>query len=229
MTSTTLIPRLVLASTSKYRKELVSRLRVPFECAAPELDETPLPHEAPIVVAQRLALAKAQAIAATLKPSLTSLNGATYIIGSDQVLDLHGEALGKPHTHANAVAMLQNMRGQTMQFHTAVAVVRRNQANQVDIAVGVDTVRVRIKALSDAQIETYLRLDTPYDCAGSCKSETLGIALCDSIDSSDPTSQIGLPLILTLKLLSQLGYEVLDYAGTADTDTHGYPPISPQK
>jgi septum formation protein len=194
------VPHLILASTSKYRKELVSRLRVPFDCVSPQVDETPLNHESPLALAQRLALAKALAVAKD-KPS-------AFVIGSDQVLDLGGEPLGKPHTHENAVAMLRRMRGQTMQFHTAVAVVHGD-----DVRTGVDTVGVRIKPLTDAQIETYLRLDTPYDCAGSCKSELLGIALCERIDSQDPTSQIGLPLILTLKLLSDLGYEVLDHAG----------------
>ncbi len=215
-------PLLVLASTSKYRKELISRLQVPFTCLAPDVDETPLANEAPLALAQRLALAKAMAIANTQlsqplpsSPSLQSLQPVdrmAYIIGSDQVLDLDGVALGKPHTHENAVAMLRQMRGKTMQFHTAVAVVRCiNQ--QLTVETGTDTVRVQIKHLSDAHIETYLRLDTPYDCAGSCKSETLGIALCEHIASNDPTSQIGLPLILTLRLLKQLGYDVLDYAG----------------
>lgn len=194
-------PHLILASTSKYRKELVSRLRVPFSCHSPDVDETPLAHETPLALAQRLALAKAQAIA--------SQHPQAYVIGSDQVLDLGGEPLGKPHTHANAVAMLRRMSGQTMQFHTAVAVVHGSQ-----VRTGLDTVTVRIKPLTDAQIETYLRLDQPYDCAGSCKSESLGIALCERIESVDPTSQIGLPLILTLRLLSELGYEVLDHAGS---------------
>ncbi len=192
---------LILASTSKYRKELVSRLRVPFSCHSPDVDETPLAHETPLALAQRLALAKAQAIA--------SQHPQAYVIGSDQVLDLGGEPLGKPHTHANAVAMLRRMSGQTMQFHTAVAVVHGSH-----VRTGLDTVTVRIKPLTDAQIETYLRLDQPYDCAGSCKSEMLGIALCERIESVDPTSQIGLPLILTLRLLSELGYEVLDHAGS---------------
>ncbi len=173
---------------------------MPFICLSPEADETPLPGETPLVLAQRLALAKALAIA--------KLHPRAYVIGSDQVLDLGGEPLGKPHTHANAVAMLRRMSGQTMQFHTAVAVVHGQQQRS-----GLDTVTVRIKTLSDTQIETYLRLDQPYDCAGSCKSESLGIALCERIDSVDPTSQIGLPLILTLQLLAELGYEVLDHAG----------------
>ncbi len=193
-------PHLILASTSKYRKELVLRLRVPFECLSPQVDETPLTHETPLALAQRLALAKAQAVSKDYPKA--------FVIGSDQVLNLAGEPLGKPHNHANAVAMLRSMRGQTMQFHTAVAVVHGSE-----VRTGIDTVNVRIKPLTDAQIETYLLLDTPYDCAGSCKSESLGIALCERIDSQDPSSQIGLPLILTLQLLADLGYEVLDHAG----------------
>jgi septum formation protein len=198
--NTVTAPHLILASTSKYRKELVSRLRVPFDCISPQVDETPLANESPLALAQRLALAKALAVA--------KLHPNAFVIGSDQVLDLGGEPLGKPHTHDNAVAMLRCMRGQTMQFHTAVVVV-----NGEDIRTGLDTVSVSIKPLTDTHIETYLRLDMPYDCAGSCKSELLGIALCERIDSQDPTSQIGLPLILTLKLLSDLGYDVLDHAG----------------
>jgi septum formation protein len=195
-----LTPDLVLASTSKYRKELVSRWRVPFRCVSPDVDETPLAGETPQQLAQRLALAKAQAIA--------TQNPLAYVIGSDQVLDLGGEPLGKPHIHANAVAMLRRMSGQTMQFHTAVAVVHGSHSR-----TGLDTVTVKLRTLTDTQIETYLRLDQPYDCAGSCKSESLGIALCERIDSVDPTSQIGLPLILTQHLLSELGYEILDFAG----------------
>lgn len=196
------MPQLILASTSKYRKELVSRWRVPFTCASPEVDETPREGETPLLLAQRLAIAKAQAIA--------KLHPMAFVIGSDQVLDLNGEPLGKPHTHANAVAMLRRMSGKTMQFITAVAVVHGDA-----VQTGIDTVNVTIKPLTDVHIETYLQLDQPYDCAGSCKSESLGIALCERIDSIDPTSQIGLPLMLTQRLLANLGYEVLDYAGNA--------------
>lgn len=189
---------LILASTSAYRKELLSRLRVPFDCQSPHVDETPLPNETPLALAQRLALAKAKAVA--------QAHPQAYVIGSDQVLDLHGQSLGKPHTHTNAIAMLRRMSGQTMHFHTAVAVVCGDAVRH-----GVDSVKVTMRALSDEQIETYLRLDQPYDCAGSCKSESLGIALCERIDSQDPTSQVGLPLILTLNLLTQLGYELFNH------------------
>jgi septum formation protein len=195
----TTTPQLILASTSPYRKELVSRWRVPFSCVSPLVDETPLAGESPLALAQRLALAKALAVA--------QQHPQAYVIGSDQVLDLGGEPLGKPHTHTNAVAMLRRMSGQTMAFHTAVAVVRG-----AAVRTGLDTVTVTMKPLTNTQIETYLQLDAPYDCAGSCKSESLGIALCARIDSVDPTSQIGLPLILTAALLSQLGYDILDHA-----------------
>jgi septum formation protein len=194
------MPALVLASTSKYRAALLERWRVPFSCVAPQVDETPQPHETPLQLAQRLAQAKAAAVA--------QLHPAAYVIGSDQVLDLAGEPLGKPHTHANALAMLRRMSGHTMQFHTAVAVMHGEH-----VRTGIDTVSVTVRSLTDAQIDTYLHLDQPYDCAGSCKSELLGIALCERIESIDPTSQIGLPLILTQSLLSQLGYQVLDHAG----------------
>lgn len=194
------MPQLILASTSKYRKELVSRWRVPFGCISPDVDETPLALETPLVLAQRLALAKAHAVA--------KQHPQAFVIGSDQVLDLNGDSLGKPHTHAKAAAMLRRMSGKTMRFHTAVAVVRGDA-----VSSGVDTVTVTMRQLSDAQIETYLHLDQPYDCAGSCKSESLGIALCERIDSGDPTSQIGLPLILTQQLLAQLGYDILTHSG----------------
>jgi septum formation protein len=194
-------PALILASTSVYRKALLSRLQVPFACVSPLVDEKPLPLESPHALSQRLALEKARAV--------SKLHPNAYVVGSDQVLDLNGQALGKPHSHSNAVTMLSQMSGRTMQFHTAVAVV-----HGLETRTGIDTVTVTFKQLSQAHIETYLQLDQPYDCAGSCKSELLGIALCERIESQDPTSQIGLPLILTLRLLNELGYEVLDHAGS---------------
>ena len=198
-TPTQVIPELILGSSSRYRRELLARLCLPFRCVSPDVDETPQPAETPLVLAQRLAFAKSQAIAA--------LHPQAYVIGSDQVLDLNGEPLGKPHTHANAVAMLRRMSGQTMQFHSAVTVSLGART-----ASGVNTVRVTLKSLSDAQIERYLAIDAPYDCAGSLKSETLGIALCERIETDDPSSQIGLPLILTIELLSQLGFDVMQHA-----------------
>lgn len=189
------MPRLILGSTSRYRRELLERLRLPFTCVPPEVNETPLAGEAPRDLALRLALQKAQAVA-RLHP------GAT-VIGSDQVADLQGEPLGKPGDHARAVAQLQRMRGQTVVFQTALAVVCQDSGfAQTDLAA----VRVRFRDLSDAEIERYLRQEQPYDCAGSAKSEGLGIALLEAIDSDDPTALIGLPLIRTCKMLRAAGW-----------------------
>ncbi len=185
---------LVLGSTSLYRRELLQRLRLPFTVAAPAVDETPLPGEPPAQLAQRLALAKAHAVA-TLHPE-------AVVIGSDQVADLAGQPLGKPGDHARATAQLQRMRGHTVVFHTAVAVVcHASGFVQTDLA----PVRVRFRELSDAEIERYLRAEQPYDCAGSAKSEGLGISLLEAIDSDDPTALIGLPLIRTCRLLRAAG------------------------
>lgn len=189
------IPRpLILGSTSRYRRELLQRLHLPFEVAAPEVDETPQPQESPHALALRLALAKARAVA--------QRHPQAVVIGSDQVADLAGEPLGKPGTHEHAVAQLQRMRGQTVVFQTALAVVcLATGFEQHDLAA----VRVRFRDLSDTEIERYLRIEQPYDCAGSAKSEGLGIALLDAIDSDDPTALVGLPLIRTCRLLRAAG------------------------
>jgi septum formation protein len=189
---------LVLGSTSRYRRELLSRLNVPFEVAAPDVDETPLPNEAPAALAQRLALAKAQAVAAKFPQAV--------VIGSDQVADLHGKPLGKPGTHERAVEQLRKMRGQTVIFQTALAVLCLETGfAQQDIAA----VRVVFRDLSDAEIENYLRIEQPYDCAGSAKSEGLGIALLERIDNDDPTALIGLPLIRTARMIRAAGVKLL--------------------
>ena len=191
-------PQLVLGSTSPYRRELLTRLRLPFIVAAPGVDETPLPAENPHDLACRLALAKAHAVAGRFP--------AAVVIGSDQVADLDGQALGKPGSHARAAAQLRQMSGRLVVFHTAVAVVcHASGFAQVDLT----PVRVRFRALEDLEIETYLRAETPYDCAGSAKSEGLGIALLDSIDNDDPTALVGLPLILTCRLLRAAGVDLL--------------------
>ena len=189
---------LVLGSTSRYRRELLSRLNVPFEVAAPDADETPLPGEPPALLALRLALAKAQAVAAKFPQAV--------VIGSDQVADLHGQPLGKPGTHERAVVQLRQMRGQTVIFQTALAVVclETGFAEQ-DIA----EVRVVFRELSDEEIEKYLRIEQPYDCAGSAKSEGLGIALLERIDNDDPTALIGLPLIRTARMIRTAGVKLL--------------------
>jgi septum formation protein len=183
---------LILASTSRYRRELLDRLRLDFRTVAPEVDETPLPGETPAVLAQRLALAKAQAVA--------RLHPQAIVIGSDQVADLQGQCLGKPGQHDKAVAQLRAMRGHQVIFQTAVALVAPGLVQQ-ELA----QVRVRFRDLTDEEIERYLRAEQPYDCAGSAKSEGLGIALLESIDSDDPTALIGLPLIRTCRLLRLAG------------------------
>jgi len=188
----------VLGSTSVYRRELMARLRIPFDVAAPDVDETPQPGETPQALAGRLALAKARAVAARYPQAV--------VIGSDQVADLSGEPLGKPGTHARAVQQLQRMRGRTVVFQTAVAVVCLESGfEQSDIA----PVRVRFRDLSDDEIEAYLRAETPYDCAGSAKSEGLGITLLASIDNDDPTALVGLPLIRTCRMLRAAGVRLL--------------------
>jgi len=189
---------LILASTSVYRRHLLERLRLPFDVIAPDVDEAALPHESPEALARRLALAKAQAVA-TLYPG-------SVVIGSDQVADLNGQALGKPGRHARAVAQLQRMRGQAVIFQTAVAVVcQATGFAQTELA----SVKVQFRDLTDAQIEAYLLAEKPYDCAGSAKSDGLGIALLARIDNDDPTALVGLPLIRTCHLLEAAGLKIL--------------------
>lgn len=180
-----------------YRAELLERLRLPFIKARPEVDETPLPNESPSALAQRLALAKAQAVA--------SVNPSALVIGSDQVADLNGQPLGKPGNFERAVAQLTAMSGQLVIFHTAVALVCHESGfSQQETAV----VRVRFRDLSREEIERYVRAEEPYDCAGSAKSEGLGVSLLASMDNDDPTALIGLPLITTCKLLRAAGVVV---------------------
>jgi septum formation protein len=188
----------ILGSTSRYRKELLSRLRIPFEVAAPEVDETPFKDESPAELALRLALAKAKAVAEKFPHAV--------VIGSDQVADLEGTPLGKPGNHPNAVLQLQRMRGKTVIFQTALSVVCLETGfEKTDIAA----VKVKFRHLTDAEIETYLRAEEPYDCAGSAKSEGLGIALLDAIENDDPTALVGLPLIRTCQMLSAAGVKLL--------------------
>ncbi len=191
-------PELILASTSRYRRELLERLRIPFRALSPETDETPLPGEAPAALAQRLALAKARALAARFPDAV--------VIGADQVADVDGRALGKPGDHARAVEQLRTMSGRTIVFQTALAVVRASTGLAEVRRVPVP---VRFRTLVDAEIEFYLRTEQPYDCAGSAKCETLGIALLEAIESDDPTALIGLPLIATCTLLRAAGLDPL--------------------
>lgn len=191
-------PSLILGSTSRYRRELLERLRLPFEVVAPQLDETPQPGEQPIALAGRLALGKAHDVALRRPDAV--------VIGSDQVADLDGQPIGKPGNHQNAVNQLRAMRGRTVIFHTAVAVVRPATSYEGVLTV---PVAVRFRDLSDVEIQVYLHAEQPYDCAGSAKSEALGIVLLEAIESDDPTALIGLPLIATARLLREAGLDPL--------------------
>ena len=191
-------PTIVLASTSRYRRELLGRLRFSFEVQASQVDEAPLVGEAPRSTALRLAVAKAQEV--------QSRRMGAVVIGSDQVAEIDGVSIGKPLTHAAALAQLERMQGKQVIFHTALAVVGpRPEALQAD---SVPTT-VLMRRLPRDALERYLRLDEPYDCAGAAKIESLGIALVASVESSDPTALIGLPLIRLTAMLADAGIEVL--------------------
>jgi septum formation protein len=190
--------KLILGSTSIYRRELLGRLRIPFSVESPHVDEAALPGETPEMLAQRLALAKAQAVAARFPEAI--------VIGSDQVADLDGTALGKPGEHARAVLQLRQMSGKLVIFQTAIAVVCLESGFcQQALA----PVKVQFRHLSESEIENYLQAEKPYDCAGSAKSEGLGIALLERIDNDDPTALVGLPLIRTATLLRAAGLDLL--------------------
>jgi septum formation protein len=198
MASDTSAPALILASTSRYRRELLERLRLPFQALSPEVDETPLPGEAPAALAERHSQAKARAVAERFPDAV--------VIGADQVADVDGVAIGKPGDHERATAQLRAMSGRTVVFQTALAVVRASTGfAQVQRA----PVSVRFRTLGDDEIEFYLRAEQPYDCAGSAKCETLGIALLEAIDSDDPTALIGLPLIRTATMIRAAGLDPL--------------------
>ena len=189
---------LVLASTSIYRCELLRRLQIPFQTAAPAVDETPLPGESAKQTSWRLSREKAQAVAANYPDAL--------IIGSDQVALLGDEQIGKPLTHENAVRQLRAMRGQSVNFYTALTLLNaRTGEMQTEIAENC----VSFRELSDDEIESYLHKEQPYHCAGSAKSEGLGIALISRIEGDDPNALIGLPLILLVSMLKKQGFSVL--------------------
>ncbi len=190
--------QLVLASTSRYRRELLSRLGLRFECADPGVEERSLPGESTSAVAARLAQAKARAVAARFPQAL--------IIGADQVASCDGAILDKPGTHANAVRQLTAMSGRTARFDTALALLDTHSGA---VSARLVPCLVHFRRLSAAQIEDYLRREQPYDCAGSAKSEGLGIALIARIDCEDPTALIGLPLIALSEMLAQAGLPVL--------------------
>jgi septum formation protein len=195
-------PPLILGSTSVYRRELLSRLKIPFECHSPGVDETPQPGERAVDLVVRLARLKAQAVA--------ERHPDAWVIGSDQVALLpdaaqHGRILGKPGTAAKCVEQLQACSGRTLAFITAVAVVNRRTAALVEF---VDTTRVTYRHLDPATIERYVSRESPLDCAGGFKSEALGITLCESIESDDPTGLIGLPLIRLSAVLRDAGFDL---------------------
>lgn len=190
--------QLILASTSPYRRELLSRLKIPFEVFAPDLDETPLPGETPVQTATRLAEAKARVAGARFPEAL--------IIGSDQVATLDGMQLGKPHTHENATRQLRMMRGRSVVFNTALCLYN-SQSGTVQNRLVPFTVTFR--DLSDAQIEHYLTKEQPYNCAGSAKSEGLGIALIARMEGDDPNALIGLPMIALIDMLQNENFPII--------------------
>lgn len=187
-------PRLVLASTSIYRRDLLARLQIPFETASPDVDEAALPGESPVATAQRLSLAKAKAVAQAFPDAL--------IIGSDQVAYLGEQCFGKPYTRERAVEQLRTMRGRTVIFHTGLCLYN-SASGRVQLA-GVPT-EVGFRQFSDEEIERYLDKEQPYHCAGSARSEGLGIALLDRMRGDDPNALIGLPLIALCTMLRAEG------------------------
>ncbi|MBU3607672.1 Maf family nucleotide pyrophosphatase [Polynucleobacter nymphae] len=186
-------PPLILASTSVYRRELLERLRIPFEVVSPKVDETPLNGESTLELALRLAKAKAIAVSKD--------HPNAWVIGSDQVADLCGAAIGKPGNFERALAQLQLMRGQKVTFHTALCLMKGDTQTTLNVPT-----EVTFRKLSDESLESYLLAEEPYDCAGSAKSEGLGISLLESIKSDDPTALIGLPLIALTGLLRDAGF-----------------------
>jgi len=201
---TTVTHPLILASSSPYRRELLSRLRLPFFIVSPDIDETPRPQEDPKALALRLAQTKAHVVVAQYPGHI--------VIGADQAASLHGEPVGKPGDRASAQQQLRALSGQSVVFHSALCVVLDERL----IVTEVPTTCV-FRPLTDAAIERYLNIDTPYDTAGSAKAESLGIALMQSMESADPTSIIGLPLIALTHLLAQFGLDPLEHASLLPT------------
>lgn len=192
--------RIILASGSAYRKELLTRLRLNFDVISPDIDETPLANETPSETALRLAQAKAQAVA--------KLSGPCLIIGSDQVATLDHEQIGKPGDHARALAQLKKMRGRVVIFHTALCLLDTRPGSATQRQVDTVVTAVTFKDLPDAELDAYLHSEQPYDCAGSAKNEGLGIALLDRIQSDDPTALTGLPLIALSRMLRAAGIQI---------------------
>ena len=195
--STAPTPRLILASSSAYRKELLSRLQLPFEAISPDIDETPAEHETPEQTALRLAQQKSLAIARHQPGAL--------IIGSDQVATLDGEQIGKPGNHDNALKQLMKMRGRRVIFHTALCLLDNRQPLTPHSQIENVQTFVTFRHLSESELDAYLRIEQPYDCAGSAKNEGLGIAILEKIESTDPTALTGLPMIALTSMLRQAG------------------------
>ena len=186
---------LILASTSRYRRELLGRFGLPFQAVRPEVDETPLAHEVPSALAVRLADAKARAVAERFPDA--------WVIGADQVAEIDGQGLGKPDSFERAADQLAAASGRSLQFHTAACLFRRSDRRA---HVFSDLTVVRFRTLSSLEIERYLHAEQPYDCAGSFKAEGLGISLFEAIESRDPTALIGLPLIALAQAMRQAGF-----------------------
>lgn len=189
---------LILGSSSIYRRELLQRLRIPFETVSPEIDEAPLPGEIPEATALRLAKAKASKIAATYPDAL--------IIGADQVAVLNGVQLGKPLNHANALQQLRFMQGKEVMFYTAISLLN-SRSNHLQTRIV--PFRIKFRQLSDQQILNYLNKEQPYHCAGSAKSEGLGIVLIERMTGDDPNALIGLPMIALVDMLANEGVAVV--------------------
>jgi septum formation protein len=190
--------KLILASSSPFRRELLSRLMLPFEVAVPDVDETPHPHESPQALVERLAILKAQTVASTLRDAL--------VIGSDQVAVHNGEIVGKPLTHERAVEQLKTASGKTVMLYTGLALINASSGR---VQSEVVPYGVSFRTLSETQIKTYLRKEQPYHCAGSVKSEGLGVALLERFDGEDPATLIGLPLIRLIRMLENEGLTVI--------------------
>jgi septum formation protein len=190
--------KLILASSSPYRRELLERLKIPFEVIAPEVDETPRPGDLPEKLVERLAVEKAQKIAGQIP--------GTLVIGSDQVAVYNGSIVGKPHNHDKAVEQLRSASGRTVTLYTGLALVN---ADTKSVQCEVIPYRVTFRALTEAQIESYLRLEQPYSCSGSVKSEGLGIALLEKFEGDDPNTLIGLPLIRLVRMLENEGIKII--------------------
>ena len=190
-------PPLILASSSRYRQELLARLRLPFSVRVPDIDETPQPGQAPEQTALRLAQRKAEKIAAEVPGSL--------VIGSDQVATLDGMQIGKPGSHDNALKQLQTMRGRRVIFHTALCLIDARAGSSTPPQIDNVQTFVTFRNLPDAELDAYLRIEQPYDCAGSAKNEGLGIAIIECIESTDPSALTGLPLIALTGMLRKAG------------------------